>query len=94
MSQPKFRVYEIVRVGKNNPELAEIHGERGAILGMTDGMSGPIEYGVYIYRDEILWQVSEDDLEATGEHASRGDFYDDTVVRVNVDEKGRGRIAD
>lgn len=94
MTSPKFALYEIVRVRRENPELTEIHGERGVILGITDLEHGPIEYGVFIHRDEMLWQVSEEDLEATGQYSSREELYGNTVVRVAVDEQGRGTIVD
>lgn len=93
MAPPRFALYEIVRVRRENQELLEIHGERGAILGIVDRDDGPNEYGVFIYRDEMVWQVSEDDLEATGEHSSREEQYGDAVVRVAVDDQGRGTVV-
>jgi hypothetical protein len=92
---PKFQFYEIVRINSNNPELAEIQGETGAILGRSDEENGLYSYGVFIDRDEICWCVAEEDIESTGVVLQRADFYDDNrVIRVQVDEQGRGIIAD
>jgi len=94
ISNSKFQFYEIVRIRKSNPDLGEIHGERGAILGIARDECGAFEYGVFIFRDEICWSVAEDDLESTGEHSRREDFYDNSVIKVKVDEQGRGWPAD
>lgn len=66
MPTPRFQPSEIVRVATGNPDLAEIHGERGVIPGITDGDGLAREYGVFIYRDEICWQLAEHELEPTG----------------------------
>ncbi len=95
MSKPKFQFYEVVRVISNNPELAEIQGETGAILGLSEHGDPEYEYGVFIDRDGLLWSVAEHDLESTGIIKQRADFYDDKVsIRVQVDEQGRGTVAD
>ena len=47
MSKPKFQFYEVVRVISNNPELAEIQGETGAILGLSEHGDPEYEYGVF-----------------------------------------------
>lgn len=95
MSKPKFQFYEVVRIKSNSAELAEIHGEKGSILGISEHGEPEYEYGVFIDRDEVVWSVSEQDLEATGVFLHRADFYNDNVsIRVQVDEQGRGNIAD
>ena len=94
MPNPRFQFYEIVRVASSQPELAEIHGERGAILGMSEDDQGTFGYAVFIYRDEICWSLTEDELEETGEFSRREEFYDDTSIRVRVDQHGRGWIVD
>jgi hypothetical protein len=95
MSAPKFQFYEVVRVLSNSPELAEIHGETGAILGMTEDGEPDFEYGVFIEPNESVWSVAESNLESTGIIKQRADFYDDTqVIHVQVDSEGRGTIAD
>lgn len=94
MTKPKFQFYEVVRVISDDPELAEIHGETGAILGLSEHGDPEYEYGVFINRDEIVWSVAEHDLESTGVFLKRADFYDDSVsIRVQVDEQGRGTLA-
>jgi|GEM_PF-347271 len=94
MARARFELYDIVRVRESNPELAEIHGERGAILAIADREDGRREYGVFVYRDEMVWQLAEEDLEATGERTSREALYGDSAARVIVDGQGRGRAVD
>lgn len=94
MPSPKFQFYEIVRVVSRNDELTEIQGQRGAILGMSEDVDNTVRYGVFIFRDEICWNLDEDDLEAADECARREDFYDGTSIHVQVDEEGRGWPAD
>jgi hypothetical protein len=95
MTNPKFQFYEVVQVLPNSPELAEIHGETGAILGISEQGEPEYGYGVFIDRDETVWSVAESDLVSTGVMMQRADFYDDSVVvRVQVDEQGYGTIAD
>lgn len=95
MPTPKFQFYEIVRVLSNSPELAEIHGETGSILGISEHGEPEYGYGVFIDRDDCVWSVPESNLESTGVIKQRADFYDDNVViRVQVDADGHGSIAD
>lgn len=95
MTKPKFQFYEVVRVISADPELAEIRGETGPILGLSEHGEPEYEYGVFIDRDGMLWSVAERDLQSTGEIKQRADFYDDNVsIRVQIDEQGRGAVAD
>ena len=95
MSMPKFKFYEVVRVLPICLELAEIHGETGAILGLSEHGDPEYEYGVFIESDGHLWSVPESSLESTGVMQQRADFYDDSkVIHVTVDSEGRGTIAD
>ena len=94
MAEPKFQFYEYVRVVSVDPELAEINGERGAVLGRSEDEHGGYGYAVLIDRDGICWSVEEADLEATGEVGTRADFYGDEPVRVRVDGNGRGTLAE
>ena len=88
---PKYEFYERVRVTSDKPELVEINGEVGAVLGMAeDGLQ--TFYAVFIYRDEECWHVEEKSLRATGEFDERENFYDGSRLRVSVDEGGAGRI--
>ena len=52
MAEPKFQFYEYVRVVSADPELAEIDGERGAILGRSEDEDGGYGYAVLIAREE------------------------------------------
>lgn len=93
----RFQYYEIVRVAANNPELAEIHHETGAIIGLSEfDESEHWLYGVFIFRDEQCWSITERDLMATGQHTTRAALYGENPqsLRVRVDEQGRGWPAD
>ncbi len=60
----KFNDHDLVIVLSNNPELEEIQGEKGEILGCSDEYeNGTRDFGVFILRDEILWQIHESDIE-------------------------------
>jgi hypothetical protein len=93
LSSPRFKFYEVVRVSSGDPELDEINGEVGAILGRAELPGGGFEYGVFVYRDEICWTVAEADLVTTGVVKSRESFYDGSSIRVRVDVKGKGWVV-
>jgi hypothetical protein len=80
--EPKFQFYEIVRVLPRLVELSEIHGETGAILGLSESAEPEYEYGVFIERDEIVWSVPESSLESTHVIKQRADFY--KAIRLPV----------
>jgi hypothetical protein len=95
MSSPKFQFYEVVRVLPICADLAEIHGETGMILGLSEHGDPEYEYGVFIESNGYLWSVPESNLESTAVIKQRADFYDDTkVIHVQVDSQGCGTIAD
>ena len=86
----RFDFDDVVRVVSDDPELAPINGERGAVVGRGDDTTRP-GYGVFIYRDQRVWCVDEPDLEPTGERDPRPP--PDFAVRVAVDEQGRGNVV-
>jgi Immunity protein 31 len=85
----RFDFDDVVRVVSDDPELAPINGERGAVVGRGDDTTRP-GYGVFIYRDQRVWCVDEPDLEPTGERDPRPP--PDYAIRVSVDEQGRGNV--
>lgn len=85
----RFAFDDVVRVVSSDPELAEINGERGVIVGRGDDTSNP-GYGVFIYRLERVWCVDEHEIQPTGERDPRP--APTTAIRVSVDEQGRGDI--
>lgn len=94
MQLPKFQFYEIVSVSSTRPELAEIYGQTGAILGMADDEKGNFYYGVFLDSEGVCWSIAEPDLTSTGMVSERCAFYDDNQsLRVQVDEQGRGMLA-
>src|SRR5689334_10075411 len=63
---PAFDFYEIVAVNGDQPEYADIRGERGFIAGRAVDDSGSWGYAVYIYNKRECWDVYEKALETTG----------------------------
>ena len=93
MRFPKFQFYEIVYVSSPKPELTEVYGQTGAILGMAEDDQGQFYYGVFIAREEMCWSIAEQDLKTTGIIAEHSAFYDDNQsLRGRFDEQGRGRF--
>ena len=85
----RFDFDDVVRVVSDDPELAEINGERAVVVGKSERL--PPGYGVWIYRDELVWSVEEADLEGTGETDPREPPTH--AVRVAVDDAGRGTVV-
>jgi len=81
-----FEHYEIVRV-RETPATTDGHiaGLEGAVLGIAVEDNGEIvSYAVSIYeRDGICWSLAPSDLEPTGRHDRRENFYDGTSIRVS-----------
>ncbi len=95
MPDAKFQFYEVVCVVSDKPELTEIQGQCGTILGRSADDAGHVGYAVFIDSAGECWSVDEHDLQSTGTVLSRSDFYDDSqVVRVQVDTQGRGFLVD
>jgi len=93
--KPRFAYYEKVRVRTTDPAKAHLNGEVGAVLGRTDTQDKTSwYYAVSLYTQQRSWCFFEHELEPTGEHAKREDFYDGTSMRVRVDEHGRGTIVE
>lgn len=86
----RFDFDDVVRVVSDNPELAEINGERAVVCGRGDDTTNP-GYAVFVYREQRVWCVDEPDLQPTGERDPRPD--PEYAVRVSVDEHGRGDVV-
>lgn len=85
----RFRFYERVRITSDHPELAPVRGELAAVLGRSARGTRP-GYAVSVYATGECWDVSEDDLKATGEFDSRETFYAGETMRVGVKPDGSG----
>lgn len=85
----RFDFDEIVTIVTDDPEYAEVNGERGVILGRTEDPDDA-EYGVFVYREECVWQVPEAHLAPTGEREIREPAT--TILKVRVDAHGRGTL--
>ncbi len=63
-------------------------------MGRTETEGGDTWYYAVDVDEEVEgWCFYEHELEATGRQFAREDFYDGSSIRVNVDELGRGKIA-
>ena len=87
-----FGFYEKVRVCSTRPELKEINGELGAVLGKAQNESGTWGYAVSIYKTRVVWDLPEHELISTGEFDVRDSFFSGASVRVVVDKDGSGHI--
>jgi Immunity protein 31 len=88
--KPKFDFYEKVRICTTEASRKEVNGELAAVVGRAQDDFGSWSYAVHIYRTEVVWSVSEDELISLGEFDSEDNFFDGSSVRVRVDRKGRG----
>lgn len=90
----RFAFYQEVRVARPAPENAEHLGQVGAIIGRTAEPGEPVGYALSIPGHEQVLCCLEAELEPTGRQFRREDFYDDSkVIRVRVDDDGRGHLA-
>ena len=87
--------YEKVRV-LDSAEDVEIRGKYGWVLGVSadDEAQLILDYQVHFDEVETGYGIPPDDLEGTGEIAPREKFYSGESIRVRVDDKGRGWLAD
>ena len=87
---PRYEFYEKVVVCA---PCRRVHQRLGAVLGRVqrEGDEG-WNYAVHIYDEAVVWSLREEELLPTGEFDVRETFYDGTVVEVEVDAEGHGRI--
>lgn len=92
--EPKFRLYEIVRVIAENPRIRDLFLREALINkeGFVVGMSEPYEdnhrdFGVHINEYGETFALREDALERTGRMGSA----DDIVSRSRADRRGTNR---
>ena len=97
----KFIKYDIVKITSRKPALREILGKEGIINDFCPSdISDTWRYGVSVYGDDDgLWEIYEDDLQATGKKASPEELSDygpsGTTVTVLVDpDTGEGSFKD
>lgn len=96
MSKNKFDFYEVVKVVSNKPNLQEINGKEGTIIGMSKNeQTGNWGYAVTIHESEDGWDILECDLRSTGKKRKREEFYTGETVKVRVDpETGESILVD
>lgn len=56
-----FSMDQRVRIISPDPDYAEVRGQVGTVVGVAD--AGPLEYGVWVERDQTVWQVPVAGLE-------------------------------
>lgn len=87
----RFAFYQEVRVARPVAENSDYAGLIGAVIGIGDAPGEPPLYGVAFEGHEQIGSFEEHELDATGRQFRREDFYDDSkVIRVRVDDQGRG----
>jgi len=86
MTSSPFAFNEVVVVQFSRPELREIAGKRGVILGMAED-AGQWSYSVSVESSGICWSVGASDIKSTGEVRRREEFYDGSSIRVSKDGK-------
>ena len=89
----RFADYEKVKVISADPAKINIHNEIGCIRGRSQDGEGNWHYGVFIYRDELVYGAEERELAATGEFDSEENHVSGITIRVKVDESGEGEIT-
>lgn len=90
----KFSFYEVVEINPERPDLKEIEGLRGVVLGMVENEQGNWVYAVHMLSTEESWDVLESELISVGEFMTREDFYDGGSAKVEVDpETGEARLG-
>ena len=93
-NEPKYQFYERVRISSKDPELTEVDGELGAVLGKSQNQAGSWFYTVFVYRTSICWVLPQGELERTGEFDRRETFFDGASLNVQVDEEGHGELSE
>ena len=91
----RFQFYEVVVVAESDDNnLRSVIGEEGTILGMAqDDESKCWSYSVSMASTGKVWNFDEWQLEPTGKHQDRLDFYSGEAVKVQVDPKtGKGSV--
>lgn len=74
-----------------NPELV---GHFGYILGISEENDIVFSYAIYFDEFSDIIAFNTEDVQGTGEIASRENFYSGHSIKVRVDEEGRGYDAD
>jgi len=74
------------------PELKEINGDKGCILGLNQGGIGIWYYAVSMFKDDECRHIEEMDIVSQDRFLKREDYYDGSTVTVAVDKKCRGKI--
>ena len=84
MTPSPFAFYEVVVIESSRPELRDVAGERGVIMGMAEE-DGQWSYAVSIESRGTSWSVFKSDIKSTGEVRRREEFYDGSSIRVSKD---------
>lgn len=84
--EAKFDFYEIVRIKKDISLPQKLYGKEGTVLGKVQDNNGIWYYSVSMPIDENLcWDFKESQLEKTGKHQKRSDYYNGDSMKVKVD---------
>jgi len=91
----RFRFYEVVTIAlEPGPELEEIAGREGTVLGMSQDEKGAKwTYAVAVTSNGEVWHIEEQHLESTGQIRERSEVYSGESIRVKVNrETGEGSL--
>jgi len=91
---PRYEFFEKVRIDSAEPKNVSLHGQLGVVLGRTETEDRTTwYYAVHLCEQNEVCCFLERELQTTGQFADRREFYDGRIVRVQVDELGRGNIV-
>ena len=83
----KFQLYEVVKVISNHPNLPEINGQEGHVIGIYDNGDRPSSYSVLFYEldEDPCREIEESALLTTGRIGKREDHYPGDTIKVRPD---------
>ena len=75
VEESPFAFYEVVVIQTDSPDKEQFNRAEGAILGMSQSEEGHWAYSVHILGVIHSWFFYEEELQPTGRHMKREDFY-------------------
>ncbi|TNE71274.1 hypothetical protein EP331_09865 [bacterium] len=61
--QKEISYKSVVKILSRNPELQEVWGKIGEVVGRSDTYEdGSVDWGVFVFDTEQVWQIHESDL--------------------------------
>jgi hypothetical protein len=88
---PLFNFFDVVQIVDTSGELSKVDRKFGVVLGMSQADDGQWGYAVDVYEDGNCtvridgWDISQDNLVATGRRVSEDHIYGSETIRVSPD---------